>query len=179
MSPETIKRYWPVYLAAAIVLSALVVRGISAGGGGDTPEGPSPKRAMVLPKRIDVDAADFRPEELKQRATPAEKARGIIAAYEERLENNPDPMEKAICLQAMGNLYRQKLLDYEKAAMYYEWLIEDYPDLPQIGMIYSQVSLCYEKLEDQESANRLYQKMVRRFPEDSQEHLFAKQKLGW
>lgn len=109
---------------------------------------------------------------------PSDKAAAEIESYKKQLENNPASQDTPAVLNAMGNLYRQKFQDYKQAAQQYERIILEFPDWEGTHAVFPLLVTCYEKLNDGQSLNWLYQEMMRRFPEDSQEYLFAKTKLG-
>ena len=81
-------------------------------------------------------------------------------------------------LLAMGNLYRQKLLDYEEAARCYSLLIHDYPDWEGVPHAYVQLATCYERLNKIQERDWLLEQMMQKLPEDSQEYLYAKTTLS-
>lgn len=108
---------------------------------------------------------------------PVEEARATIEEHRARIENEPDSPERPALLQAMGNLYRHKLLDYENAAWCYEQIILHYPDWAGTAMVYGDLATCYERMDDPQNAMRIYMEMMRVLPEDSQEYLYAKDKL--
>jgi tetratricopeptide (TPR) repeat protein len=113
------------------------------------------------------------------RLTEREKAETIIARHRADVEADPDSADAPAKLNAMGNLYRQKLRDYRNAAQCYELLLHDYPDWEGIRATYIQLASCYEKLEDRTNLRRVYEAMMERFPPDSQEHQYARSQLEW
>ncbi len=80
-------------------------------------------------------------------------------------------------LIAAGNLYKQKFLDYASAAEQYKRIILDFPDWEGAHKVYIELATCYERLEQHENTLWVYEQMLEVFPEESQEHQFAKQKL--
>ncbi|NIA14954.1 MAG: tetratricopeptide repeat protein [Nitrospiraceae bacterium] len=125
--------------------------------------------------------APFRPASLPEptrRITKEEQTRGVIERHQERLEKKPDANESASLLQAMGNLARMKLGEYEEAASYYETVLSTYPDWKGIRRTYTNLAVCYERLGDELRAQSVYKRMMKAFPEDSQEYQFAKSELG-
>lgn len=110
--------------------------------------------------------------------TPARQAEANIAEYKKRLESDPNSSDTPAVLSAMGNLYRQKLMDYKEAARCYERIILDYPQWEGAAAIYPLLSTCYEKSGDYQGMLWIHQEMMKRFPADSQEYLYAKQQLG-
>jgi len=113
-----------------------------------------------------------------KRQTPQEKALELISSYEQQIEQDPGSEEAPALLFAMGNLYRQKLVDYEKAAQCYMSILTEYPNVKNIGDAYIQLSTCYQRLGKTEELNRIYLEMMRRFPKDSPEYLYAEDQLG-
>ena len=118
------------------------------------------------------------PEPRALRPTEQDKAREVIAAHQERLDEDPKDPDAPALLNAMANLSRQKLEDYKEAAQYYELLIADYPDWEGIAKVYPQLATCYERLGDVKSMQDVYRRMMQKFPPDSQEYLYAESELG-
>jgi len=108
-----------------------------------------------------------------QRKTPQELAQEQIAEHEATIEANPDSEDTPAYLMAMGNLYRQKMLDYEKAAECYERILKDYPDWNNVRLIYMQLATCYDRMENKEKARDIYKQMLDVFPEGTNEHDIA------
>ena len=108
----------------------------------------------------------------------SDKARRTIEQHRARIESEPDAPERPALLQAMGNLYRNKLLDFANAAWCYEQIIHNYPVWAGTSMVYGDLATCYENVGDQENATRIYMEMMRVLPETTQEYLYAKDKLG-
>lgn len=131
--------------------------------------------------------AKAKQEEAIQQAAPtdqmitpsnAEQAAVTIAAHQQKLDADPKSPDAPGYLNAMANLALTRQLDYKTAAQYYERLIAEYPEFPGLGQVYIQLSVCYERLGDQQHVRWVYQQMMEKFPADSQEHLFAKAQLG-
>jgi len=112
------------------------------------------------------------------RISEQEEARAAIAKYREKLDAEPNSSETPALLSAMGNLFLQRLQDYDEAAQCYVRIVLDFPDWEGAYAIYPQLITCYERKGDQKNINWLCQLMMKRFPEDSQEYLFAKDQLG-
>lgn len=113
-----------------------------------------------------------------RRISQQERARAVIEQHEQRLEANPESEDAPALLHAMGNLARHKLGQYEQAAQYYEVLLEEYPEWKAIRKVYPQLAVCYERMGDELNAQSVYKRMIKRFPEDSQEYQFARAQLG-
>ena len=121
---------------------------------------------------------DFKPTTSPPRLTEQDKAKNVIAEHEETLRNANEGDDMYGTLIALANLYRTKFKDLERAAEYYERVVNEYPDRSGIGNTYADLSWCFTQLDDQDRLNKLYLEMMEKFPEDSSEHLLAKQSLG-
>jgi len=102
----------------------------------------------------------------------------LIEYYRSHLEQNPQDPNTPAYLTAMGNLYKIKKMDCARAIPYYERVIIDYPDWEGIKSIYPELASCYEEVNDYKGKIWIHEEMMKRFPEDSQEYLFAKKALG-
>jgi tetratricopeptide (TPR) repeat protein len=109
-----------------------------------------------------------------QRKTPQELAKEQIAEHEATIEADPDHKDTPAYLMAIGNLYKQKLLDYEQAAQCYERILMEFPDWDNVRVVYMQLATCYERLEDKEKVKGVYEQMLDVFPSDSQEYAIAR-----
>jgi tetratricopeptide (TPR) repeat protein len=106
-----------------------------------------------------------------ERKTPQDLALEQIAEHEEKVQ--ADHEDTPAYLAAMGNLYRQKMVDYEKAAECYERLLMDYKDWDGVRAVYMQLATCYERLDQDEKMISVYKQMLDVFPAESQEHQIA------
>ena len=168
-----IRRYWLVMVIAGVV-GIGVLGSIFFGSSDPSPaEKEDPRRPVVV--ELDKPLPTVQPK----RPTVKDEALEIIAEYEKKLYAEEPPEDKAALIFATGNLYRQKLRDYTKAAEYYRWILQDYPDSEMASTAYVQLITCYEQLGDTQSASDVHYEIMKRYPEDSQEHQFAKSKLGW
>lgn len=112
------------------------------------------------------------------RPTEQEQTRDLVVEYQKRLDENPRDPDAPAVLNAMANLSKQKLMDYKAAAQYYELLITGYPDWEGSAKVYPQLATCYERMGDMSSRQDVYKRMMRKFPPESQEYLYAKSELG-
>lgn len=115
---------------------------------------------------------------LEPRETSRDAAAAIIESHRRQLEANPKSDDAPALLVGMGNLYRQKLSDYEQAAACFERLLDEYPDSINIREAYLQLVICYERLGDEENRRRILRRMMNDFPPESEEYLYAAQELG-
>jgi tetratricopeptide (TPR) repeat protein len=106
-----------------------------------------------------------------------DKVMQTIQSHREKVDAEPEAEDAPALLAAMGNLYRQKLRDYEQAALCYEELLSNHRDWEASRRIYLQLATCYERLENWPSAYRVYTEMAATFPEESQEYEYAQAKL--
>lgn len=134
---------------------------------GDTP---------FQPRRVEATPEVLRPRAPQARPTPQEQAMELIREYEKKVELEPGSPDAAATLMAIGNLYRQKLMNYREATFHYRQVITNYPDSPQLSLAYMQLADCYEKLDDWRAAQLVYREIVERFPSESSEFLYAQQK---
>ena len=112
------------------------------------------------------------------RSTERERAAATIARHRARVDENPAGTDAPVYWHAMGNLYRQKLGDYEQSAQCYERVLLDFPDWDGAHKVYTQLVTCYQRLGDREKVEWVLREMTRVFPEDNVEHQWAKGELG-
>lgn len=168
---------WPL---AALALAIAIGAAAAILLGGEPPKPTASAATSVSSpegQRVVVGADADGPRAMTPRKTPEEKTRDTIASHEARVQAEPDAPEAPALLCAMGNLYRQKLGDYEKAAEAYSLLLAKYPNWEGLQRVYLNLAICYEKLGRTDDENWVYEQMMEHFPEDSQEYLFAKSKL--
>lgn len=167
---ETVRHNWHLLLVFSVCVSAVALfagRGandaadeaISETGRG-TPEVPSP--AMPTQKRL----------------TPAEEAARVIAEHQAELRLDPQSDRAPALLLSIGNLYFQKLQEYDQAISSYERAIAEYPEWEGIQKAYVQLGSAYEKDGQSEKAKSVYEEMMRRFTPDSVAYDYAKKQLG-
>ncbi|HNT89162.1 MAG TPA: hypothetical protein PKL84_14965, partial [Candidatus Hydrogenedentes bacterium] len=147
---------YPGVRGAAGILGVLLVLSVLGGCGGksDEVQGKAAEGGAqaLLPQRVDTKEVevDFAPP--PERLTPLDEARKTIETYEQQVEAEPDNPETPARLMALANLHKQKLLDFQQAAVYYRQVITQFPDFEQLGLAYIQLSDCYELMEDWRSA---------------------------
>ncbi|MBI2433311.1 MAG: hypothetical protein HYV26_10605, partial [Candidatus Hydrogenedentes bacterium] len=115
---------------------------------------------------------------LEQRPTAEDRTRAAIDSHQAAIDADPNSPDTPALLNAMGNLYRQKLRDYQSAAEAYQRIIIDYPTWDGAYGVYPQLEVCYEQLLDHEGLIWLYETMMKRFPAEAQEYKYAQQQLG-
>lgn len=102
----------------------------------------------------------------------------LIEYYQTQLQQNPQAPEVPAYLSAIGNLYKQRKMDCASAIPYYEKIIIDYPDWEGIRSIYPELAMCYDSVNDYRGKIWIHNEIMRRFPPDSQEYIYAKNALG-
>jgi len=102
----------------------------------------------------------------------------LIEYYRSQIQQNPQAPEAPAYLSAIGNLYKQRKMDCTSAIPYYEKIVIDYPDWEGIRTIYPELAMCYESVNDYRGKIWIHKEMMRRFPPDSQEYIYAKNALG-
>ena len=168
---EALLRNW-YWAALCAVFLAVGLFPVITGG----TEGASGRGATARNEAGSPAGRQFEPT--PNRATAEGRAMSLIERHEAALANNPDDLEAPALLSAMGNVYRQRLGDYESAARAYETILLDYPNWPQIRTVFPQLQVCYKQLDDWDGVDWVYQQMMDIFPEDSEEHLYARTQLG-
>ena len=173
---ELLRGEWHLLLVLALVLAAIPVMAFR-GGSAPSEEtiASSEPLASATPERAQ-HLSGVRPTEA--RATDQDLARKTIADHKTRLDADPRTEDAPALLSAMGNLYRQKLLDYEQAAGCFERLISEYPQWPSIRDAYLQLVVCYDRLGDMENRSRVLRRIMSDFPPESEEYLYASRELG-
>lgn len=164
-----IRQNWHLLLVLAALVAGL--GGYIAFGGGEA------ETVEAVPASAVPAVAENAPAPLPLRAAGAEDARRLIADYEAKLSENPQQPDAPALLFAAGNLYKQKLMDYAAAAEKYHLLLIEHPEWPQTKQVYPLLDVCYEQLGDREGKRWLYNLILEREPEDSQEFIYATQQL--
>ena len=171
---QGLKKNW--YLIAALVLVVALAAVKFLVGAGDAPgtaSGPGAGERPTMPtapENLDALQAATTPDQ-------QEETRTQIEEYRKKIAEEPKAEDTPAYLMAMGNLYRQKLEDYDEAITCYERIILDFPESTERRPAFLQLEACYLALEDRTGLKWLYEKMVEEFPEDSQEYKYAAQQL--
>ena len=112
--------------------------------------------------------------------TPTRDAqlREDIDNYEHELAVNRSSDETPANLFRLANLYYSNLRDYDKASLYYEELLQNFPDYEGLNTVYPNLVVCYERLGNLPLQRNTFKRMLKYFPSDSQEHLYASVNLG-
>jgi tetratricopeptide (TPR) repeat protein len=138
-------------------------------------------KAPVIAAPVPIPVEKVAPESVQPRPAPPtaqEEAVTQISSYEADVRRDPQDADSPAKLFAMGNLYRQKLTNYEEAAKAYEWILMEYPDWEKVPDVYVQLSTCYERAGKTQESRFLYEEMMEKFPEENPLHQYAKEKLG-
>lgn len=110
--------------------------------------------------------------------TKTEHVQADVDSYEKELRTNRNSPDTAANLFRLANLYYSNLQDYDKASLYYEDLLQNFPKFQGIGTVYPNLVMCYERLGNLALERHTYKRMLDYYPSDSQEHLFASTYLG-
>lgn len=160
-----VRQNWPLLAALGVLLGGAAVVYMRGDG-----EAANASAVASAQERAAITATIVnRPH----RKTPQELAVEQIAEHEAKVQADPDDKDAPAYLMAMGNLYRQKLVDYERAAQCYERLLIDHAEWEGVRAVYMQLATCYERLDQTEAAQGVYEKMLDVFPADSKEHEIA------
>jgi len=158
---------WYLIMGLAAVVAGIVYFALANGA-----DGPAPADATN-------EARVTREPEYATAARPGadDKALEIIREYEAELAEAPDEERRPQLLEAAGNLYKQKLGDYEAAAKKYQVLIIEHPDWEGIRRVYPQLEVAFRELEDEEGLIWLYRHMMEQLPPETQDYQYAEQQL--
>lgn len=110
--------------------------------------------------------------------TKNERVQADVESYEKELRTNRESPDTAANLFRLANLYYSNLQDYEKASLYYEDLLQNFPKFIGAGTVFPNLVICYERLGNLALERHTYKRMLDYYPSDSQEHLFASTRLG-
>ena len=169
---SALRDVWYLVLLLAVIVAVIFYKLLARGGNAPQAE------INVSPAAQIQEVSEPALEPQAPRPTERDQARDLVAEYQKRLDENPRDPDAPSVLNAMANLSKQKLMDYKAAAQYYELLISGYPDWEGIARVYPQLATCYERMGDVSSMQNVYKRMMRKFPPESQEYLYAKSELG-
>ena len=166
------KNLWLLVLAGGLILTGILAYIFGASDQTDmrTPQAASPE-AQRLREILDT-APVAEPED------PEDAIIAQIEAYRARVESEPDHPDKPAWLMAMGNLYFSRLTNYVEAARCYEEIVLRHSDWESARAAFPPLLQCYEALNDDMGILRTYQQIMAQYPEDTQEHQYAKDRLG-
>ena len=168
-----LRKNWHLLLVFVVVVAAIPVTAIRQDSGKSEPLAEMSEASLAM---TPTHARQIQPVE--PRVSAQDKVRETIASHQRRLDADPTGEEAPALLNAMGNLYRQRLSDYAQAASCFELLIDSFPNTPNIREAYLQLVFCYERMGDEENRRRILRRMMNDFPPESEEYLYASQQLG-
>ena len=113
------------------------------------------------------------------RPTAQEEVQNAIEDYERELTQNRRSLDTAANLFRLGNLYYSKQQNYEQASLYYEILLQDFPQYERNNTVYPNLAACYDRLGKMDLERHTYKRMREYFSPNSQEYIYATQKLGY
>ena len=170
-----IKDNWYLFVLLALVFVMAAYMLISSGEK-EPQDGAAAGGAVTQSQDGGIANAVERPS---HRLTEREKTLEVIEGHRTKIEADPQSEDAPAYLKAMANLYGQELGDYDEAIICYERILTAYPDWSGVRGVYPDLARCYERKGDSQGAHQVYREMMRAFPEDSQEHAFARQQLGY
>ena len=114
-------------------------------------------------------------------ADEAQDEEGLSAAvqrYEYELRYNRGSSDTPKNLFRLANLYHSRVRNFERAALYYEALLQEFPSYFANENVYPKLAECYMRQGDTALERQTYRRMLDFYPEDSEEHAFARMRLG-
>lgn len=162
------------------LVSLLVLIVVSASVMAFRPKSADTAEAMTADTEVAVDLNGDGASRPSRWAEPTrdQRLKNEIEHYETELRTNHESSETPANLYRLANLYYSNLQDYDKASLYYESLIQQFPDYPGLKTVYPNLVVCYERLGKHDLKRNTYRRMMEYFGPDSQEYLWAKQALG-
>lgn len=168
--------WYLVVLLGVVILATLVAvllpekaEAPAEGAGAAPAVSVSPEKAAELA----IAASPYQP------ASEDDETQGFIEKYRKAIADDPESEDTPLNMRRIGNLYASKLRDYGKAAEQYEALIYRFPEWEGLDKVYPNLASCYHKLGDVDKEMWTYERVMEKFPKDSQLYLLAKGKLGY
>ncbi len=172
-----VKENWYLFVVlAGLPFVAIAIGGRAADDSTDASSG-SAEAAVVHGKGDETPTTPRSASPFKAPQTSDEKARSSIARYERQNKQNPEGDGVALNLMRMGNLYYATLHEYEAAIQKYELLINRFPDFDRIKDVYPALAECYGRTGQTVLQSETYRRMLKEFPENSEHHKFAADRL--
>lgn len=169
---EVVRRNWYLFILLAVCAAGVIVFGRRPAE--DLPRSePRPN-----PERPADRATSSGSAGTPRRLTPDEETAQTIAQHLAEFNAAPQDERAPALLLSIGNLYLQKLQDYDQAIANYERVIAEYRDWEGIRKAYLQLATAYEKDGQFDRATSVYHEMMRQFPPDSVEYQYAKGRLA-
>jgi len=168
---QTLRDNWYLVVALLLCVAAVGYRLVMPGEA-EAPARPAATRTPTTAQPLVAPPAPQAP------VTRQAEVVTMIDDYRQRVENDPEHPDSAATLMAIGNLYRDRLMDFEQAAAYYEQVIAEYPDSEYRRDVYIQLADCYDRMGNFEMRDAVYRDMLEFFPPESEEHQFARNELG-
>lgn len=85
--------------------------------------------------------------------------------------------EYGLTLYRLANVYYSALGEYETAIGYFRQVVDDYPNHTRAKDSWRYMADCYSKLEQPDEEIKVYNEMLRKYPEGSEQHTWARRKL--
>lgn len=117
--------------------------------------------------------AELRPK----RTSQEEKVAQTIQEYENKIAADPESEESAALRFALGNIYLNEQAEYLQAIIQFDSIIQNFPEWPMLGQVYTQMETCYLRLEDKEALMDLYESMLEYYEEETPEHTRIREKM--
>jgi len=175
---ESLKRNWFLGAAAA----GCVVLGLAIGfrerivTASDAPNGTEDYAAA--PSHVHVSPENSAGTPWAKLQTKEQQVKNDIREYQHKIYEEASTDDTDMDMMRLGNLYYSKLQEYDDAATCYEMLLKKYPDFEMASIVFQNLSECYKRLGDTPSELNTYRRMMRRFPEGTNENAYAAHKLG-